>query len=110
MLLSEARFYQLPDLVTNVVHALLHPAESDSMQYSSVFSETGYWDSADVRVLQQKQESTLGTFNAALAMQQRAGWQVESVQPTVFAHESNDGKSMRSLAYHALLKRSSGGF
>lgn len=108
MLLSEAHFFELPDLVAHVVHALLHPPETESVQYASVFSETGYWDTDGAQVLQKKQEATLAAFNAALTMQQRAGWQVDMVQPTVFAHESKDGKSLRNLAYHALLKRNGG--
>lgn len=105
-LLAEAHFFELPDFATQLVHALLRKPEPELMQYTSVFSETGFHDTGSDSLLQHKQEATLAAFNAALSMQQRAGWEVQSVQPTVFVQDRADGASMRNLVYHAVLKHS----
>lgn len=106
MLLAEAHFFEMPDLAAQIVHALVRVPEAEVLQYTSVFSETGFHDTGAETQLQQKQEATLAAFNAALAMQQRAGWDVHSVQPDVFVQERADGTSTRNLVYHAVLKRS----
>lgn len=106
MLMAEAHFFELPDFAAQIVQALLRTPELEVMQYTSVFSETGFHDTSADTLLQQKQEATLAAFNSALSMQQRAGWAVYSVKPAVFVQDRADGASMRNLVYHALLRRS----
>lgn len=105
-LVADAQFFELPDLASQAAQALLRSPETELLQYTSVFSETGFHAIGAETMLQQKQEATLAAFNSAVCMQQRAGWEVHSVKPAVFVQDGADGVSMRNLVYHALLKRS----